>query len=423
MLSCLALPRAERVRNVPGLIEDGNNFIRLDSWGDVVHVTLILDYSKERIVGGPEGVAFDTVEGLKKSHGRLLDEDIHIHVMSSSGSRSRSLFEIDEEYQNISFEYFKRMVPTALLSDLDYYLRVKNREEPIDLVHSHAISGAAVGCLLRLPTVLTLHGMVWKEKQFVSNPYSRLAMEINAARFQYASSRLAKLIAISPYVIGEVDEFLRSETVPREVIENPVSDLFFSVEKQEVEGLLIYPAGINSRKNQMGLIRALDLLKREKIEFHCVLPGPTGDDEHLSHLLGAIRKFGLEKDVTLPGTIPFTDLLRLYSEASVMVMTSLQETAPMVISEAMATGTPVIASRISGVPYMVAHGESGFLIDPQSPDDIATSTALLLDDSTLRRRMGEESKRIAASRWRNDLIIGKQLDAYQDAVATQPSAS
>ena len=313
------------------------------------------------------------------------------------------------------------MVPAALFSDLNYLPRVKNRRETIDLVHSHAISGAVAGCLHHLPTILTLHGMVWREKQFVSNPYSRLAMEINAARFQYASSRLVKLIAISPYVIGEVDEFLKTDTVKREVIENPVSDIFFSVEKQEVEGLLIYPAGINSRKNQIGLIKALNLLKKENIEFHCVLPGPT-EEEHLSHLLGAIKKFGLEKDVALPGTIPFPDLLRLYSEASIMVMTSLQETAPMVISEAMATGIPVIASRISGIPYMVAPGESGFLIDPQSPEEIATSTALLLDDSTLRRRMGEKSRRIADSRWRNDLIIGKQLDAYQNAVTIRSSS-
>ena len=387
-----------------------------------MHVTLILDYSKERVAGGPEGVASDTVEGLKKNHERLLDEDIHIHVMSSLGSRSRSLFENDDEYSNISFESFKKMAPTALLSDLNYYLRFKNREEPIDLVHTHAISGAVASCLHRLPTVLTLHGMVWREKQFESNPYSRLAMEINAARFQYASSRLVELIAISPYVIDEVDGFLKNATVKRDVIENPVSDIFFSVDKREVEGLLLYPAGINSRKNQIDLIRALDLLKKEKVEFHCVLPGPA-DGEYLSQLLGAIKKFGLEKDVTLPGTIPFADLLNLYSEASIMVMASRQETAPMVISEAMATGTPVVAPRISGIPYMVAPGESGFLVDPGSPDDIATSTALLLDDSTLRRRMGAASKRIAASRWRNDIIIGKQLDVYLDAVSALPPAS
>ena len=95
-------PLADQVRDRPGFVENANNFIRIESW-DSVHVTLILDYSKERVVGGPEGVAFDTVEGLKKSHERLLDENIHIHIMSSSGSRSRSRFETDEEYRKYLF--------------------------------------------------------------------------------------------------------------------------------------------------------------------------------------------------------------------------------------------------------------------------------------------------------------------------------
>jgi glycosyltransferase involved in cell wall biosynthesis len=125
-----------------------------------------------------------------------------------------------------------------------------------------------------------------------------------------------------------------------------------------------------------------------------------------------IKKYQLERDVTIPGSVPFEQLLSLYSEASLVIMTTLQETAPMVISEAMAMGTPVIASNISGIPYMVSTGKSGFLIDPHSPEEIAHYTAILLGDNALRKQFQEESRRIAASRWKSEVITNKLIDLY-----------
>jgi glycosyltransferase involved in cell wall biosynthesis len=219
-------------------------------------------------------------------------------------------------------------------------------------------------------------------------------------------------VAISPYVITEVDQFLKTRIADTEIIENPISDVFFEQEKREREGLILYPGSIDRRKNQISLIKTLALLKKDNVKFHCVLPGPITDEGYLNELWEMIKKYQLEQDVTIPGPVPFEQLLRLYSEASIMIMTTLQETAPMVISEAMAMGTPVIASNISGIPYMVSAGKSGFLIDPNSPQEIADHTANLLGDHTLRKQFQEESRRIAASRWKSEVITNKLIDLY-----------
>ncbi len=378
-----------------------------------MNLTLILNYSNTRPFGGPEGVAYDTVEGLKKNHGRLEKEDIHVHIMSSMGTDVQSTFETDEKFGNITFEYFRKIVPTAFFSDLNYYLHIKKRKDAIDVVHSHPISGAVAGSFLRIPTIFTLHGLYWKEKLHDPHLYSRLTYgDLNTRRFRYVSARVKKLIAISPYVISEVDQFLQSKIPPMEVIENPVSDIFFDQEKQEKEGLLLFPGIINPRKNQIALIKALCLLKKEQVQFHCVLPGPITDQGYHDNLMNMIKKYGLEQDVTIPGSVPFEHLLSLYRQASVLVLTSLQETAPMILSEAMAGGTPVIASRISGIPYMVSEGNSGYLIDPHSPEEIAQQTALLLTDDSLRKKFGKESRRIAQSRWKSEIIVNKQLQEY-----------
>jgi glycosyltransferase involved in cell wall biosynthesis len=136
------------------------------------------------------------------------------------------------------------------------------------------------------------------------------------------------------------------------------------------------------------------------------------DSEYYTRLQKLIHFFHLEEDVTIPGPLPLEQMLRLYTEASIMVMTSYQETAPLIIAEAMATGTPVIASRVSGIPSMVSEDTSGLLIDPHDPQEIADKIELLLHDRALRTKMQKESRKIALSRWKSEVITDKLIDLY-----------
>jgi glycosyltransferase involved in cell wall biosynthesis len=380
-----------------------------------MNVTLIINYSKKRTTGGPPGVAYNTVEGLKKNSRRLEKEDIHIHILSTTGTILQSVFENDVASPNITFEYFRQIVPTSLTSDVNYFLHMKKMKSRVDLCHSHDISGSVVTTHLKIPTVLTLHGMVWKEKHYYPGIYSRFTFELNALRFKYVSQRLRKLIAISPYVISEVGSFLKTPVPETEVIENPISDVFFEQEKHEEEGLILYPASISSLKNQYALIKALQRLKKDNVRFHCILPGPVADPHYYRHLQSLIQKCELQGDISLPGNASLEQMVTLYSRASIMVLTSFQETAPLIISEAMATATPVIASRISGIPFMVSENNSGFLINPQDPAEIAEKIRILLDDKPMREKFGKESRKIALYRWKSEVITDKLLNTYVQA--------
>ena len=79
---------------------------------------------------------------------------------------------------------------------------------------------------------------------------------MNILRFRYISSRLQKIFAISPYVTDEIETFLGRECLNSELIENPVSETFFAMQRREKEGLLICPGVISPRKNQINLIKA-----------------------------------------------------------------------------------------------------------------------------------------------------------------------
>ena len=86
-----------------------------------------------------------------------------------------------------------------------------------------------------------------------------------------------------------------------------------------------------------------------------------------------------------------------YSAAEVVVMPSHYESFGMVALEAMACGTPVIASDVGGLGFLVQDGETGFTIPDGEPDTLCEKLTLLLGDVQLRERMGERAVEVAQS--------------------------
>jgi glycosyltransferase involved in cell wall biosynthesis len=69
-------------------------------------------------------------------------------------------------------------------------------------------------------------------------------------------------------------------------------------------------------------------------------------------------------------------------------MASFAEGVPVVLMEAMATGLPVVATRIAGVSELVEHGEAGYLVPPGDLESLVEQIDMLLKDAALRNRMG-----------------------------------
>ncbi|MFZ5918253.1 MAG: glycosyltransferase family 4 protein [Chloroflexota bacterium] len=87
-------------------------------------------------------------------------------------------------------------------------------------------------------------------------------------------------------------------------------------------------------------------------------------------------------------------LVRLYHQADVFCLPTWGDCLPMVLSEAMAAGLPVISTRVAGIPELVAHGESGFLIAPGDAAELAGALEILVENPALRVQMGQRGRRI-----------------------------
>lgn len=148
-------------------------------------------------------------------------------------------------------------------------------------------------------------------------------------------------------------------------------------------------------KGHAELIEACRLLQERGVEFECHL---VGDGELRSAIEEQIAQAGLRDKVILHGAGTHKQVVEQLSNADVFVLATVvaasgkREGLPNVLKEAMACGLPVVASNISGIPELVEHEKSGFLLTSKDSAALATALERLKADPELRRRMGQAGR-------------------------------
>jgi len=152
------------------------------------------------------------------------------------------------------------------------------------------------------------------------------------------------------------------------------------------------------RKNLATLIRAFDLLKQNRrIPHQLVLAGTGGSDPRFYPPLKGIARVA-ENDIIFPGYIDDQFLPALYRGAQLFVFPSLKEGFGLPVLEAMACGVPVVSSKASSLPEVVA--DAGLLVNAEKESEIADAMMQVLGSPPLARELREKGlKQAARFRW------------------------
>jgi colanic acid/amylovoran biosynthesis glycosyltransferase len=146
------------------------------------------------------------------------------------------------------------------------------------------------------------------------------------------------------------------------------------------------------KKGFADLIRACALLAERGRSFRCDI---FGEGPLENQLRAQIEQLGLQEFVQLPGPKPQHELREHLANASVFVLPSVPEpdggmdNLPTVIMEAMATGLPVVSTRIGGIPEMVIDNQTGFLVQPEDAVALAGAIENVTNDRSLGQRLGQ----------------------------------
>jgi glycosyltransferase involved in cell wall biosynthesis len=169
---------------------------------------------------------------------------------------------------------------------------------------------------------------------------------------------------------------------------------------------------VHAIKGQDVLIEAVVRLKQRGIATRLRLVGsPSGDQpETPAHLRALVARHGLDNDVVFVEGV--TDAPPEMRAADICAVPSRAEGFGLVILEAMASGVPVVASRLDGPAELIVPGRTGYLAEPGDPDDLADKIALVLSDRVHASRMVRDARAVADA---HDISVMRDahLDLYR----------
>jgi len=279
-----------------------------------------------------------------------------------------------------------------------------------DLIHAHDTYGIMVKDL-NIPKVFTVHGFIYGDTLLANGKFKLLRSKVWEFIEKSSWAKQPNIISISPYVRERLSGITQANIFD---IDNPISDAFFKLVREEVAGTIFTSAVIAPRKNVIQLVNAVALMVKKGIKVELRIAGGIVDQEYANKLKDIIEVNHLQQNVTLLGRITTTEVQAELCNASIYALASLEENSPMGIEEAMAVGVPVVTSNRCGMPYMVKNGETGFLINPFDAQDIANKCERILTNPDLSKKMHDKSKKLALDLYHSERVAERTVAVYQE---------
>lgn len=262
------------------------------------------------------------------------------------------------------------------------------------VIHVHgagppAVYVAALRRFVGVPIIFTAHG------EFRNDAHTAFRRS-RSLRWGLRSllRHAAAVTAPSRVVLDELAEG-HGSTVPGEVLPNAVEPAAFAAvpERSDPAGPYVLAAGrLVSQKGLDILLRAF-ALAGTSLGRRLVIAGAGPERPALEELAAEL---GLDGSVVFTGAVGRTRLAELMRGADLFAFPSRQEAFGIALLEAMASGTPAIASRVGGIPEFARDGDNALLVPVGDVESLAAALVRLADDDDLRRRLAEGGRAQAA---------------------------
>lgn len=364
--------------------------------------------SSDCIHGGVEASVYGLVQELAKNH------TVDVFDIPRIGEKDRV-----ERYDNLTIHRYAN--PGA--HNKDAVLRLKEMVRDIvalgpDVCHVHGTNAINKEIYFALQAhgikmMLTVHGLLHEEKK-----QALLRKPSLKALYQYIvqSRDERELLEAAPRIIVDtayVEDKLKAyglKHVPEmHVIPQGIDETYYNIQCNPKSNIILCVGAIAPRKGHIYTVEMFNRLRANGIDAKLRIIGSLADKTYYEQLKQKIAESPYGAEISLEANLPREELLKAYAEAKLFVLHSREESQGIVFAEAMATGLPVVATKIGGIPYVVADGKSGLLCPYGDVDVMAQSAELLLTDEKMWSEFSNAAKEIAKGyRWRDiaERIVG-----------------
>ena len=334
-----------------------------------------------------------------------LNERIHFHEVEMM---SYALF----EHQPYDLALATKMATVA-------------RAEKLDLLHVHYAIPHSISAILAresikqkryVPVITTLHGtditLVGADRSYL--PITRYGLQQSDG--VTAVSKFLKQATIETFDFDDI------EVIPNFICGQHYKRLDDSPLRAELapngEKILVHVSNFRAVKRPIDCVEILARVRHEGVNARLVM---VGDGPELSAVRYRGEQLGMNGNIGYVGKQ--ANIADYMGVADVFLLPSELESFGLAALEAQACETPVIATRIGGIPEVVTDGETGFLSDIGDVEKMSGDVLRLLGDDELRKAFGRQGRELALSRYSTTKIIPQYIAFYEKIVNKANSAS
>jgi glycosyltransferase involved in cell wall biosynthesis len=356
------------------------------------------------------------IHNLLESFSRL--EGIEVCLLSFNKEINEPITKQISPNVRLRFFPFKTKIDVA-----DYLLNRKTinqiiKEEQPDLIHIQEITPQLFRFLhldLRRITV-TQHGIMREELRNANTLPGILKSLFKTLVEREIFPIFRNIIFISSYnrSIFNGTPFLSAQ------IPNPVSKIFFNRPYQPGDPhKILFVAALSRIKNLELLLSAVSLLRREGLNYSVHIAGGFKNRSYEKFILKQVQQKGLKNYVHFHGWMSSEEILKLHSSCALAVLSSRQETLPVAVAEAMATGRVVVASNVGAVPEMIEDKVTGFLFPPGDCQKLVAHLRYLHENPSVIKKISFNASKKAHDCYHPDLIAAATIAFYEKVINYQ----
>ncbi|MDB5103411.1 MAG: glycosyl transferase family 1 [Fibrobacteres bacterium] len=330
-----------------------------------------------------------------------------------------------------------------LMDTLARNVMMSGAASAMDIVHCHTWYTHFGGCILKklfgAPLVLTTHSLEphrpWKVEQ-LGNAY-HVSTWLERTAYENADG----VVAVSESMKRDVHELYgvphdRIRVIPNgidleEYHPSPDPALLGAYGIDPALPFVLFVGRITRQKGVLHLINAIRHLRPGTQVVLCAgAPDTPEIGEEMKRKVEEARKDSSHSIIWIPQMLPKREIISLYTHASVFICPSVYEPFGIINLEAMACETPVVASRVGGIPEVVVPGETGFLVpfDPKSAEDfepkdperysrdLAAAANTLLDNGELRQSMAKKARKRVEDHFAWTQVARRTHHFYQELI-------
>ncbi|MCX8178026.1 MAG: glycosyltransferase family 4 protein [Candidatus Bathyarchaeota archaeon] len=309
-----------------------------------------------------------------------------------------------------------------------------------DVYEAHTASGYCTAAALRKkglrkPFIQTVHGVL-ADEYFESFKIGPLTPRMRLAKFfmlhlskyeKEAAENATLVVTISKYSLKKMVQLYQIREEKIRIVPNGVDAQRFKpqqITKEEIkqiksrmglrmdEKCILFVGNLIPRK---GLYLLIDAMKHVSTEVKNVRAVIVGSGPLKNNLIRYAKLNNVLKYFNFLGCIEDEMLPKIYNCCDIVVLPSLQEGQGITLLEAQAVAKPVVACKVGGIPEIVLHEKTGFLV---KPDELELSEAILklLGDENLRGKMGENGRKFVQKNLTWEKCAEKMLNVYREAL-------